>query len=264
MNENNIILNQIDASSIKEIKPPFISQNERYQLSYADGKVIWYPHLIINPGRDIHISAEDFTVIVDASVDTRVIIDNRLKDTSIFYNSGRVGIGRAPLYSYKFDIGVPENTLMTAFHVGDGTYGFSMGNGTTQGFIPEIIGMGSDENDAGLYFLGRAGNNIASSIPLIILDGRNYLHKTVTNRPLLGVTNAQYDNYELIIDYNGNVGLGKKPEIYKLEVSGKIEAHDFILDSSVSMRDLIDILVEQKEEINRLYDKIQILENSLT
>jgi len=241
MNENNLILHQIDSSSIKEITPPFTDNNELYHLSYINNEVVWH----------------------DASIDTRVIIDDRLKGTNIFYNDERVGLGRAPLHSYKFDIGVPENTLMTAFHVGDGKYGFSMGNGTTQGFIPEIIGMGSDENDAGLYFLGRAGNDISSSIPLIILDGRNYLHKTVTNRPILGVTNAQYSKYELLIDHNGNVGIGKVPEIYKLEVQGNVRASDFILDSSVSMRDLIDIIIDQQEEINKLNDRLHIVEESI-
>lgn len=236
---NNIILNQYDSSVIKEISPPFIKDNDWYHLSYVNNEIVWH----------------------DASVDTRVIIDEQLKDTSIYYKGGRVGIGRGPLHSYKFDISVPENTLLTAFHVGDGKYGFSMGNGTSQGFIPEIIGMGSDENDAGLYLLGRAGNNVPSSTPLIIIDGRNYLNTTVTNRPLFGITNSQYDKYELLINHNGNVGLGKIPEIYKLEVEGVVQATDFILDSSVSFRDLIDIIIEYRDEINKLNDRIHQLEN---
>jgi hypothetical protein len=148
---------------------------------------------------------------------------------------------------------------MTAFHVGDGKYGFSMGNGTAQGFIPEIIGLGSDENDAGLYFIGKAGNNKASNIPLIVMDGRNASHQQLTNRPIFGVTNGTYDNYKFLIDQKGRVGIGKKPEIYKMEVEGSVEAHDFNIDG-LSMKALIDVISDQQEEIDILNKKIQLLQ----
>lgn len=230
---NNIILNQYDSSS----------------FSFEETTLIDALFKSIHGVNQINVSLDDGIIKIDSSIDTRVIIDNRIKDTNIFYKDDRIGIGRVPLYNYKFDIKVPENTLMTAFHIGDGKYGFSMGNGATQGFIPEIIGMGSDENDAGLYFLGRAGNDISSSIPLIIMDGRNYLNQTLTNRPIFGITNARYDKYELLVDQHGNVG-----------VNGSIRAADFILNSSVSMFDLVEIITEQKTQIEKIKDRIKHLE----
>jgi len=234
----NIILHQIDDTlSIKEVRPFYVDSSLKI-LGLNNKNLEWFPY------------------------DARIIINDRLIDTNIYCMSDRVGLGRAPLHSYKFDIGVPENTLMTAFHVGDGSCGFSMGNGTNQGFIPEIIGMGSDENDAGLYFIGRAGNNLPSTIPLIILDGRNHLNKTITNRPILGVTNSQYDDYKFLINHDGLVGIGKIPEIYKLEVNGKIKATDFILDSSISTRELVEIIIKQSNEIDILKNRMTELENS--
>ena len=187
-----------------------------------------------------------------------VIVDGRIKSTNIFYKDGRIGISRPPLHTYKFDIAVPENTLMTAFHVGDGSYGFSMGNGTSQGFIPEIIGMGSDENDAGLYFLGRSGNDLKSNIPLIVIDGRNNQNLSLKNRPILGITSGDYTQYKLLVDQEGKVGIGKIPEIYKLEVNGSIQADDVVIEN-LSIRALIDVIKEHQEEIDRLNNKIELL-----
>lgn len=174
---------------------------------------------------------------------------------NFFYKDGRIGIGRSPLHSYQFDIAVSENTIATAFHIGDGRFGFSMGNGTNDGFLPEIIGMGCSETDAGLYFIGRAGNTLSSDIPLIILDGRNAADDSLTNRPILGITSADYHTYKLLIDHKGNIGIGKKPEIYKMEVNGEISAKDFVI-KGVS---LIDILHEQQKEIDDLKNKIEVL-----
>jgi len=172
-----------------------------------------------------------------------------------FYKDGRIGVGREPLYTYKFDIAVSENSITTAFHIGDGRFGFSMGNGTNDGFLPEIIGMGAGEEDAGLYLIGRAGNSLSSDIPLIIIDGRNSADEELKNRPILGITSADYRNYKLIIDHDGNIGIGKKPEIYKMEVNGGISAKDFIIRGiSIS-----DIIREHKKEIEQLKNKIEVL-----
>jgi hypothetical protein len=171
----------------------------------------------------------------------------------LFYKDGKIGVGREPLYTYKFDIAVSENFLTTAFHVGDGRFGFSMGNGTNNGFLPEIIGMGASEEDAGLYFLGRAGNSLKSDVPLIIIDGRNSADEELKNRPILGITSADYRNYKLIIDQKGNIGIGKKPEIYKMEVEGKISARDFIING-ISIEDIIQ---EYRDEIEQLKIKIK-------
>jgi len=263
----NIILHQIISDnsilSIQEIKPIKCDSSLNLILGLDNNDIKWIPKNEFKEGFGIHISNIDGVIKIDSSIDNRVIIDDKIKDTNIYYNNERIGFGRPPMHSYKLDVAVPENTLMTAFHVGDGKYGFSMGNGTSNGFIPEIIGMGSDENDAGLYFIGRAGNEKSSDIPLIIIDGRNHLHQKSTNRPLFGVTNSDYNNYKFIIDQNGLVGIGKKSEIYKVEVNGSIKAKNFILDSSVSMNELIEIIIEQKTEIDQLKQRVNTIENSL-
>jgi len=254
----NIIVHQIiygDTLSIQEVKPQIEDSSTNKFLSLSkDRNLKWVsiPYNQFQGSERISVVNDDGIIKIDASIDTRLIIDDRLKGTNIYYSDGRVGVGRGPLYTYKFDIAVPENTLMTAFHVGDGTYGFSMGNGTNQGFIPEIIGMGSNENDPGLYLIGRAGNNVPSSIPLVIIDGRNNRHEKVLNRPLFGVTNAEYDKYKFLIDQNGNI-----------EVNGKILATDFILDSSISITDLVEIIIDQKTQIDILKDKFSKLENKI-
>ncbi len=239
---NNLIFHLInDNSSFTEIIPPFSEEKfpENVLSIDSSGNIIWakFPSF-----QDIKIpEVPDFEVVVDG----------KIKSTNIYYKNGRIGISRPPLHTYKFDIAVPKNTLMTAFHVGDGKYGFSMGNGTSQGFIPEIIGMGSDENDAGLYFLGRAGNNKKSDIPLIILDGRNNRNLSLRNRPILGITSGQYSEYKLLIDYKGRVGVGKIPEIYRMEINGAIQADDFIIED-MSVKALIGVIKDHQEEIDRL------------
>lgn len=171
----------------------------------------------------------------------------------IHFDKTRIGIGRKPLHNYKIDLGVPVNTKMTAFHIGDGVFGFSMGNGTTEGFVPEIVGMGADETDAGLYLLGKTSSSLPSSIPLIILDGRNFDNTPLTNRPILGITNGDYFNYAVTVGCEGNVGIGKTAEIYKLEVDGIIYAEDVMIDASTSLKLL-------KQEIQELKTKIRALE----
>jgi hypothetical protein len=187
--------------------------------------------------------------------ETESIVEFRDVHSGLFYKDERIGIGREPLYTYKFDIAVSENSIETAFHIGDGRYGFSMGNGTNDGFLPEIIGMGEGENDAGLYFIGRAGNSLSSDIPLIIIDGRNSADEELKNRPILGITSADYRNYKLVIDQNGNVGIGKKPEIYRMEVNGKIGAADFII-KGISIAEIIQ---EYRGEIEQLKNEIKVL-----
>jgi hypothetical protein len=248
---NNILLHQINVEdrtiSFKEIVPifdPSAIPNHILSLD-SSGNICW-----IKPTSNSEIQEiPEFSIIED----------DRIKQTQIYYKDGRVGISRPPLLNYKFDIEVPQNTLMTAFHIGDGKHGFSMGNGTSQGFIPEIIGMGSDENDTGLYLLGKAGNNLSSAIPLIIIDGRNAAHEALSNRPIFGITSGDYLSYKLIVDHQGRLGLGKIPEIYKMEVEGVIEAHDFVVDN-LSTKALMNEVRELKKEIDRIGNIVQILQ----
>lgn len=254
---NNILLNQVFKDgkkiSIKEISP-ILPESLTSPLTLnlgVDGKLFWAPaseKTSLQAGKGIVLSKVGSSLRIDVS------IWNPLKGL-IYFKGNQIGIGREPLFSYIFDIAIPKNTVMTAFHIGDGKRGFSMGNGTTEGFLPEIIGMGQNEQDAGLYLLGRAGNGKASDIPLIILDGRNCEDASLINRPILGITSAKYDNYYVIVDHDGKIGIGKKPEIYKVEVNGEISANDFILEGS-SIHALISVIEEQQKEIDKM--KIQI------
>jgi len=260
-NENkNILLYQINSEgtdvSFKETIPIFDSSLFPQKILSIDssGNIFWlnFPAFPETP-QIVQIPE------IPEIPEFHVIEDDRIRETEIYYYNGRVGISRLPLLNYKFDIAVPQDTLMTAFHVGDGKHGFSMGNGTTQGFIPEIIGMGSDENDAGLYLLGKGGNNLPSSIPLIIIDGRNAAHEKLSNRPILGITSGDYLSYKLIVDHEGRVGVGKIPEIYKMEVVGAVQADDFIIDN-LSVKSLMNEVNELQKEIDRLGNIIELLQ----
>lgn len=225
-NVNNIILHQIIVNdnslfSFKEIIPSYTSDaDEQVLLRRGGSELLWSP--------------------IDLS--NNLIINNKFKDTDIYYSNGRIGLSRFPLFNYRVDLAIPKNTVMTAFHIGDGSFGFSMGNGTSQGFIPEIIGIGSDENDTGLYFVGIAGNNVSSNIPLIILDGRSTYNNKLTNRPILGITSANYNEYSVCIDADEN-----------LKVKGNILTSDVILNEI----SLVQIIKELQEQIDYLKTKIK-------
>ena len=173
--------------------------------------------------------------------------------TDVYFRDGQIGIGGLPIHTYKVDIRVPENTRTTALHIGDGVYGFSMGNATTEGFLPQIVGIGSDADDAGFYILGKASLDTSSKIPAIIFDGRNLDDSPLDYRPILGISSGSYSDYKFLIDAHGRVGIGKIPEIYKLEVDGNIRANNIIFDTSTGVSDL-------RKEIEDLKARIKDLE----
>jgi len=220
INKGNIILNQIifDNSlfSLKEIVPEY---------SYTDT----YQYLTQDKKNNIFWSELDLSL--------NIIVNNKFKDTDIYYADGRIGINRYPLFNYKIDVAIPKDTIITALHIGDGSFGFSFGNGTSQGFIPEIIGIGSDENDTGLYFVGIAGNDKSSNIPLIVLDGRNTYNDKLTNRPILGITSANYNEYSVVVDTSHN-----------LNVKGNISATDIMINNL----SLLEIIRDLQKQINEL------------
>lgn len=224
---NNILLQQIilDNSSFafKEVVPFYeLNSDPQALIRYEDGRLLWSP--------------------IDLSLN--IIVNNKFIDTDIYYAGGRIGLGRYPLFNYRVDLAIPKNTIITALHIGDGSFGFSMGNGTSQGFIPEIIGVGSDENDTGLYFVGIAGNDSSSNIPLIILDGRNAYNAKLTNRPILGITSANYNEYSVSIDASDNLNV--KEEIIAKDLRFK----DY---NNIS---LLGIIRDLQEQINDLKTKI--------
>lgn len=265
-NKKNIIFHQVQLGKnvfFKEIKPPVPPVPQRNSLVLTENRDLMWASYVgeVRAGRGISVSNVNgiVTIDVDASVDAEVFENERIKGTNLYCYEDRLGIGRKPLYTYKFDIAVPKDTIVTAFHVGDGSYGFSMGNATNVGFLPEIIGMGEYEDDAGLYLLGRAGNNHPSSIPLVVIDGRSNSNKPLRNRPIFGVTSGTYDEYKFLVNERGNVGIGKVPKIYRLEVEGTVGARDFVMDSSISMKELINVVLEQNKEINLLKKKLDKL-----
>jgi hypothetical protein len=246
-NYKNILLHQSLSTAEKtrflEIYPNIIDNSpDPHFLILNENKDLQWRSII--PGENVNLYLDNNSnLVIDCSLSgTLNTLDalGRIKNTEIYYQSTRVGIGRKPLLNYKFDISIPANKLQTAFHVGDGSFGFSMGNGTSNGFIPEIIGMGSDENDAGLYFIGRAGNDISSNIPLIIVDGRNSKDSYLENRPIFGITSFNYNDYKFVVDQFGCVGIGKLPEIYKLEIEGTICAKDIKQTSSKKYMEDVD------------------------
>lgn len=221
-NNGNIVLHQLqeDGSlfTIKELLPEYTySENAAVLVKQGDTSIFWKE--------------------LDLSIN--IVEGGHIKDTSIYYDKGRVGLGRSPLFSYNLDIAVPKNSTVTALHIGDGSYGFSLGNGTQQGFIPEIIGVGSDETDAGLYFIGIAGNDISSNTPLIIFDGRNRYSTKLNNRPILGITSGDYSDYCVTVDSDNN-----------LNVKGNIAASDIIINNT-SLLSVIKDLQQQIEELKQ-------------
>jgi hypothetical protein len=221
----NIVLDQIvvdnSSYSFKEIVPKFVYSDSNQVLARDhDGNIFW----------------------IDIDLSLNVVINNRIKDTDIYYTDGRVGLSRYPLFNYRVDVAVPKNTIMTAFHIGDGSFGFSMGNGTSRGFVPEIIGIGSDERDAGLYFVGIAGNDNPSHVPLILIDGRDTYNDKLVNRPIFGITSANYNEYSVCVDASEN-----------LKVRGNICAADLLFNDNIS---LIKIIMDLQQQINDLKIKI--------
>ena len=61
------------------------------------------------------------------------------------------------------------------------------------------------------------------------------------------------------MDHEGKLGLGKSPEIYKMEIAGSVMAEDFIV-GDLSMKALIDVVKELKGEIDTLRNRINLLE----
>ena len=222
-NNGNILINQIiaDGSSFyfKELVPLCVHDDHSQLLTKNKDNIFWSS--------------------IDLSIN--ILVNNKFKDTDIYYDHGRLGIGRNPLFNYVVDLAVPKNTRMTAFHVGDGSFGFSMGNGTGSGFLPEIIGIGSNEIDAGLCFIGVAGNNLESNIPLIKLDGRNTYGQKLSNRPIVGITSGNYYEYVLLIDSSGNIN-----------INGNVNTNDVILNGI----SLLDMIEELRKEIKYLKTKI--------
>ena len=149
-NNNNILLNKLevkgDKFSVREIVPSRGTGSGPDVLSMTEAGVSWTS---VVGGESVTVSADaSHNIVIDCSI-------NPFRGTEMYFRGGRVGIGRYPLYEYKVDVGVPINTRTTALHIGDGRFGFSLGNATNEGFLPQIIGLGSrDSGIATIMSLG--------------------------------------------------------------------------------------------------------------
>lgn len=248
----NLLLNviNIDGSSnfkISELVPKFTNDLDDIKFLSYHKTVNWSS---IQGSEKINIkTTSSGDIIIDVS------LGDPFENTEMFFRDGQIGIGRLPLHKYKVDIGVPVNTRMTGFHIGDGTYGLSMGNATDKGFLPQIIGMGSDSDDAGLYLLGKVSVDELSDIPAIIFDGRTINNQLLTNRPVFGITSGSYTDYMLLLDQNGNVGVGTKPGIYKMKIDGVLRAKNIVVDTSTEILDLKKELEDLKRRLDLLEQK---------
>jgi hypothetical protein len=246
----NVLLNVININGsdnfvISEKVPAFSNEYNDIKLLTYDNDIQW-----------TSISGSD-KIVVSHNSNGDITIDASLadpfKDTPLHFSDDRLGVGRLPLHNYKVDISVPINTRMTGFHIGDGVYGLSMGNATGEGFLPQIIGMGSDSDDAGLYLLGKISVDEESEVPAIILDGRAINNEALTNRPIFAITSGSYTDYKLLVDQYGNVGIGSRPGIYKMKVDGVLKVQNIIYDTSTEIVDL-------RKEIEDLKNRISLLE----
>lgn len=250
----NILLKQVhvndDNFTFKEHLPA-LSDGDFGVLTFSDD-IRWSS---IKSGDNINISYDaSNNIIISAKIDIPKI--DAFKNTPLFFKENRMGIGREPLYHYIVDIATPIDTVSTALHIGDGINGFSFGNATSEGFLPQIIGLGADKDDAGLYFLGKSSSKLKSSTPVIIFDGRNKDDTILKERPILGISNGSYTDFEILVDAKGRMGIGKTPKKYKLEVEDSILVHDVLIDTDTSTLSLIS-------ELNFLKDKIALLESKI-
>jgi len=234
----NILFNQIDTtgkSHFQELIPILSNEDEDIKfLSFGDD-VQWSS---IKGTKNIIISSlPNGDISLDLSL-------NVFQGTEMYFKDGQIGIGRLPLHQYKVDISVPVNTRMTALHIGDGVFGFSLGNATDAGFLPQIIGLGSDVDDAGLYFLGKTSSSEGSNTPAIIFDARDINNNALINRPIMGISSGSYSDYKMLMQANGD-----------LEINGNIKAINIIIDSSTGISNL-------KQELEEIKARLYALENN--
>jgi len=222
MKNHNILFHQIQIDSagkrIVEISPDYFGLETKHLSIDVEGSLHW---------------------------DTPNPLDlkGRLRNTNLYFKDSNIGVGRSPNFNAKFDLEANVDQLETIIHIGDGSYGFSMGNGTSKGFIPEIIGMGADENDAGLYFMGKTKSDVSSNIPLVIVGGLS----PKGNRPILGITSSKYDEYEFLVDQQGMV-----------------HVNDIKINGSITFKETLQIIQDQQQTINELVDRVNEISKNIS
>ncbi|PCI38073.1 MAG: hypothetical protein COB53_05260 [Elusimicrobia bacterium] len=155
--------------------------------------------------------------------------------------NGNVGIGTAnPNAKLVVADAVDSGAFQTTFHIGDGTNGLSIGNGTGGGYIPWIGGTGFDTNDQGLVLTGQvtaANDGVGNTNPVIVIDGRRTSGGgAIVNRPILRVANDWAASL-LEIAANGNVSIGTSNPTEKLIVNGRIRSTGTFAGVELAPRD---------------------------
>lgn len=139
--------------------------------------------------------------------------------SDIYYTTGSVGIGtNAPstkLHVYSVNNGSEK------IHIGNGTYGLFLTNGTNTGYVPAVQGVASDSDDSGLQIVGKLASDVSTNVGLL-LDARRNTNTALTAAKVLQLNN--YSTNLITVDFSGNVGIGITNPTEKLVVAGAIRS----------------------------------------
>ncbi|MFZ2310640.1 MAG: hypothetical protein WAW11_03785 [Patescibacteria group bacterium] len=133
-------------------------------------------------------------------------------DIAAFTNTGNVGIGTTnpgvPLEITSSQQGVLKISRSTA----SGYIQLGSGTGAASMFQPRILGVEDADGTGNLFgweLVGQVDADLAGKLPAISIDGRNS-SSALVNRPIFGVGSyiGGLSDYKLLINANGNVGIG--------------------------------------------------------
>jgi len=181
--------------------------------------------------------------------DLRVNIDTRT-NVPTYFDVGNFGIGtRTP--ERKLDV-ISSNNNIARFKVDDAPNdNFQIHNSTTVGgqFIPLLVGHHQSDNRYSISIMGSTIESMDNgSNPLVNFDARR-TNGPIQNRPLFNWTN--YNNSRMIMDANGNLGIGTTNPQNKLSVNGTIwakevkisltDAADWVFEKDYNLRPLAEV-----------------------
>ena len=206
--------------------------------------------------------SEQISVSISSDDDNPNINYFKFNINTILNKNKFIGTNNLYYINDELYIKLDSNKTKNGLYIGDGEHGISFGNGTNKGFVPEILGHGSDDDDPGLYFISKIKDEKENNIPAIVIDAVDEYLNPIHNRPIFGITSGGIkSDYKFIIDSGGKIGINKIPEKYKLEVNGTISSNDLIINNN-SISKLIDIVKEQQKQINELKNIIlKIIDN---
>ena len=152
-----------------------------------------------------------------------------------FPSSGNVGIGTTNP-STNFEILAPGTSTSSIFRMSIDNAPedfFSIGNATRleNQFIPLVRGFRTSDNREALILLGGIlDDNDVGVNPIMIFDSR-ISGKTVVNRPLFEW--RSYTEKKMLLDADGNLGIGTSNPDSKLTVKGSIHCEEVQVDLQV-------------------------------